>query len=717
MIENWLEKLLDPRSVAVVGASDDIKAPGGRVLRYLLSYGYSGEIYPVNPKRDMVQGRRAYASVADLPGRVDLAVIVVPAAAALAALRQCGELKVPIALVGSAGFAEAGPEGTRLQAQLANIAAEYGIRLIGPNTNGIVNCRNGLAATFTPSLDQDGLSIVDGPLAIVSQSGAIGGALFYDAQRSGLRVGRLINTGNEIDISLEMVIEALVEPASGITTILCYAEGLRRPGIFIRAARRAAELGKRIVLLKTGVTPFGAKAAAAHTASLAGEDRVYDGVLRQIGVVRARGITHLLDVGHVLAAHPTPFGRRATVASMSGGVGIMITDALDRAGMALAPMSGELQRALDPLLPLFLGRNNPLDVGGSPFHDLSRLRRILQILDGNPESDITLLAVGSFERRQLEIADVLVDEAGRLGKPLFVLWFGGGDLARGRLNAAGIPCFPDAERLVDAIAPGAAPARARERSAAPQARAPGAAVHAERGVAKAVIAEARRAGRKIIDEVEGKKILAAYGIDVVAEQVVANVDECTAAAGRLRLPMVAKLRSDELVHKARAGGVRLGLASAEAVRAAVGDLLALARELGLRDADVVLQEEVPPGVELLLGMKRDATFGPVITLGIGGVLTEAWDDVQIRLGDCDHEVPDMLSALRHQLLLNGAGGRPVLDPAQLAPTVARFARLVREQGHELDAIDVNPVIVRPGGKGPVVVDTVFFLADPPHQPD
>ena len=179
MIENWLEKLLAPRSVAVVGASDDIKAPGGRVLRYLLSYGYSGEIYPVNPKRDLVQGRRAYASVADLPGRVDLAVIVVPAAAALEALRQCGELKVPIALVGSAGFAEAGPEGTQLQARLASIAAEYGIRLIGPNTNGIVNCRNGLAATFTPSLDQDGLSIVDGPLAIVSQSGAIGGAVSW----------------------------------------------------------------------------------------------------------------------------------------------------------------------------------------------------------------------------------------------------------------------------------------------------------------------------------------------------------------------------------------------------------------------------------------------------------------------------------------------------------------------------------------------------------
>lgn len=706
---NWLDKLLDPRSVAVVGGSDDMKAPGGRVLRFMLNYGFAGDIYPVNPRRDTVQGVRAYASVADLPAAPDLAVIVVPAAAAVDALRQCGERRVPVVLVGSAGFAEAGPEGSRLQAELKRIATEYGIRLFGPNTNGIVNVRNGLVATFTPTMDQDDLKLVDGPVAIVSQSGAIGGALFYDAQRSGLPVGRLLNTGNEIDISMEMVIEALADPGSSISTILCYAEGLRRPELFVRAARLAATQGRRIVLLKAGVSASGAKAAAAHTASLAGEDRVYDGVLRQLGVVRARSVMHLLDIGRVFAVHPRGIGRRASVASLSGGVGIMLTDALERSGMRLAAHSPEVQRAIDPLLPPFLGRNNPLDLGGSPFHHLDRLRSILQVLDNNPDSDFSILGTGGFERRQLEIADVLVDEAKKLRKPLFIVWYGGGDLASHRLNFAGVPCFSDAERLVAAIAPAARPVAASAQGA--RAAAAGELRGVDRDAALAVLEAARKAGRKVIDEVDGKRILAAYGIDTVAERVAATAGDCAAALRGLRLPVVAKLRSDELVHKARVGGVRLGLATAEAAHSAVGELLALARTLGLQKADVVLQEEIPAGVELLLGMKRDATFGPVITLGIGGVLTEAWDDVQVRLADCDGEVPDMLASLRHQQVLHGAGGRPVVEAADIAPTVERFARLVRDLGDQLEAIDVNPLIVRAGNAGPVVVDTVFFLQE------
>lgn len=706
MSGNWLDKVLDPNSVAVVGASDDMKAPGGRVLRYMLNFGFPGDIYPVNPKREMVQGVRAWPSVAALPKTPDFAVLVVPAAAAVEALRECGERGVRAVLIGSAGFAESGPEGNRLQLEVEALAARYGIRLIGPNTNGIVNVRNGLVATFSPTMDQDGLKVVDGPVAIVSQSGAIGAALFYDAQRSGLPVGRLLNTGNEIDISLEMVIDALSDEGSGISTMLCYVEGLRRPGEFVKAARRAAAQGKRIVMLKSGVTPLGAMAAAAHTASLAGEDRIYDGVLNQLGVIRARGVTHLLDIGRVLAAHPRPIGRRASVASLSGGVGIMLTDALDRAGLETAKFSADVQAAIDPLLPPFLGRNNPLDLGGSPFHYLDRLQKILEILDANPESDFSILAVGSFERRQFEIADAIVDVSRRLRKPLFIQWFGGGDMASVRLNTAGVPCFPDAERLVAAIAPAA-----RATQPVPASTDAGIATDSRRDRALSILRGARAAGRTILDEVDGKRLLAEYDIDVVAECVVASVAECNQALENLRLPMVAKLRSDELIHKARVGGVRLGLNSRLDVTKAFEELMELARQLKLGRADVVLQEEIPQGVEFLLGMKRDATFGPVVMLGIGGVLTEAWDDVQVRLADCESDVAEMLAALRHPKVLEGAGGRPVVDAKRLAPVVARFSRLVRDLGGELEAIDINPVIVPPEGADPVVVDTVFFLAD------
>ncbi|MBA2961764.1 MULTISPECIES: acetate--CoA ligase family protein [Ramlibacter] len=700
MAAGWLEQLYEPRSVAVVGASDDIRLPGGRLLQFLLDYGYAGNVYLVNPNRAEVQGRRAYKSLLDLPERVDIAIVLVSAAASIDVLEQCAALKIPAAMFGNSGFAEIGAEGAQLQERVSRIARDAGIRLVGPNTNGIINTRNGFTATFSPVLDQKGLVLRDGPVAIVSQSGAVGAAMYYDGQRSGLPVGRLYNSGNEIGVTLEMVVDALLDSPQ-FNTVLCYVEGLRRPSLFIQAAHKARRLGKRIVLLKSGATASGAKAAAAHTASLSGEDRVYDGVLQELGVARARGYTHLLDIGRVLVAYPHPFGRRASILSMSGGVGIMLTDALEKAGMGLAAFDEAVLAGLEPLLPAFLGAQNPLDVSGGPFHHLDRLRAMLQLFDRNPHSDITIVAVGSFERRQMEIAEVLADEARRLEKPLFVVWFGGGDQATRHLNALNVPCFPDAERLSQAIVPGLqAGTRQPGRSGD---------VVPDVAAARAVLSCAREAGRKVIDEVGGKQVLRAYGIDVVREQVVDSPAAARAALDVLRLPVVAKLRSDALVHKARAGGVRLGLATSESVCAAVDDLLALARRLQLPDADVVLQEQVPAGVELLLGAKRDATFGMVITLGIGGVLTEAWDDVQVRLADGDLDVHDMLERLVHQSLLDGTGGRPKVDPAVIAPTVARFARLVRDLADDIDAIDVNPIIVHDGARAPTAVDTVLFL--------
>jgi len=700
----WLQQLYEPRSVAVVGASDDIRLPGGRLLQYLLNYGFAGPVYPVNPNRTEVQGRPAYKSLMDLPERVDIAILLVSAQASIGVLEQCAELKIPTVMLGNSGFAEIGPEGAALQARVSEIAQSAGIRLVGPNTNGIINTGNGFTATFSPVLDQQGLALRDGPVAIVSQSGAVGAALYYDGQRTGLPVGRLYNSGNEIGITLEMVVDALLDPSSQITTVLCYAEGLRRPDLFIQAARKAQRLGRRIVLLKSGVTPAGAQAAAAHTASLSGEDRVYDGVLHELGVVRARGYAHMLDIARVLVAYPRPFGRRASILSISGGVGIMLTDALERAGMGLAVFDDAVHAGIDALLPPFLGRNNPLDVSGGPFHYLDRLRAMLQVFDRNPDSDFSIVAVGAFERRQMEIAEVLADESRKLQKPLFVLWFGGGDQATRYLNGLHVPCFLDADRLVQAIAPGLQ----RENPQAPVADG----FDADRAAARAILAAARRAGRSVLDEVGGKQILAAYGIDVVAERVVGSPAAALAALSQLRLPVVAKLRSDALVHKARAGGVRLGLSSPESVGTAVAELLALAQALNLPDADIVLQEQVPAGVELLLGAKRDATFGMVVTLGIGGVLAESWNDVQIRLAGGTLDVRDMLEQLAHRSLLDGTGGRPAVDPDVLAPTVLRFARLVRELADDIDAIDVNPVIVHDPRRPPVAVDTVFFLREP-----
>lgn len=699
----WLKTLLEPKSVAVVGASDDMKVPGGRVLRYMLSYGFAGTIYAVNPKRATVQGVQAFPSVADLPQCPDLAMIIVPATAALEALEQCGKLGVPAAVIGSAGFAEAGANGIELQARLAAVAKQYSIRLIGPNTNGIINCKNGLALTFTPALDQEGLVLPDGPVAIVSQSGAIGAALFYDGIVSGMRIGRLLNTGNELDVSLEDALDALIDPGSGVDTILCYVEGLRHAKAFVSAAKRAQSLGKRIVLLKAGATEAGAQAAAAHTASLAGEDRVYDGVLRQLGVARAQGLTHLLDVGRVLASqHGKKIGTRASIASLSGGIGIMLTDELEKVGMRLAPFPQQVKDGIDALLPPFLARKNPLDLGGSPFHDLSRLRRILKVLDESPESDMTILAVGSFERRQIEIADAMIQQQPELSKPLYVVWYGGGADATKLLNSAGIPCCHDPKQLVQAIAAAANVARGETGTKATAASSAAPNIEAARATLK--IAKAR--DRQVLDEVDAKRIFAAFGMDVVMERVVADASECAEATRGLRWPLVAKIRSDEIMHKARVGGVRLGLQSPADLQTAVAELFKLARRLNVKSAEVVVQEQVERGVELLLGMKHDPTFGPVITLGIGGVLTEVWDDVQVRLANCEAEVSDMLASLRHQSLLDGSTGAAPVELAVVSQAVSAFCKLVANIGDEVEAIDINPLILQPGRA--IAVDGLIF---------
>jgi len=697
--QGWLQTLLKPSAVAVIGASDDLTRPGGRIVAALRRFGFAGEIYPVNPRRERIQGLPAFPSVAAINAPIDVALVVVSADQVLDAVEQAAAGGARVVMVGSAGFAEMGGEGEVRQRELVARARELGVRLLGPNTNGVILSRSGLAGTFTPALERDDVTLTDGPVAIVSQSGALGGALFATAQSTHLHVGALLNVGNAADVTFEETLCEVFRRSPG-TILLAYMEGIADGPGLIGAARAAHETGGILILLKVGTSDAGAAAAAAHTANLAVEDRVFDGVMRQLGAVRVRSLSQLLDAGRVASAYGSDIGPRLTIASMSGGAGIILADLARASGLELAQWSPAWQRRLDAYLPGYLSRRNPIDTAGRPFFDMEVLRAVLETMDENPESDVTILAVANFDSRHEPICQALIDAAGELHKPLFVVWIGGQGPAKRMLERGGVPCFAEPEQCIAAIAPLAARPglSAVESVFEPAVEGHAAAPTSER-------AWTSPAASGVLPAAAARELLARF--DLALAPTVSLGSPSATAVRTVPLPAVVKLDSPRLLHKSDVGAVRAGLESQQAVEEAVAAVRELGLRLGLDDAEIIAQQQVPAGTELLLGMKDDAVFGPVITFGIGGTFAEAFDDVVVRLPTLDAEgVQDMLGSLHHQELLSGFRGAPPVAADIITPYVLNFARLVRNVGHLLEAIDLNPVIVTPDG-AVVAVDALI----------
>jgi acyl-CoA synthetase (NDP forming) len=693
--------LLAPRGVAVLGASDEITRPGGRLVAALVRHGFQGGIYPVNPNRTTVQGIECFRRVSDAPGPVDVAIVLIAASRVLEALEDCAQAGVSLAVIGSAGFSESGPEGAALEQEVRHRAHALGVRIIGPNTNGLVIAAVNMAASFTPALQQDDLTLSDGPTAIVAQSGALGGALLGIAQATGLAAGTMINTGNELDVTYEEILELVVDPAYPATSILGYVEGFRDAARLVGVARSAYRSGTAVTLLKVGVSESGAAAAAAHTAKLAGSDRVFSGVMNQLGVARAATLEELLDIGRIRMASVLPGRRRITVASLSGGAGIISVDLAQAAGLELAAWSQDEQDQLNPWLPVYLSKSNPIDLAGGPFWDLDKLAAILRVVDDHADTDINVLVLANFEAEQDRITDALIEQASELRKPLIVVWVGMAARSLDRLNQVGVPAFPEPARAIAAlgkvtrVSPGSIVTGAASEPPEPR-----------RG-AGAILAAADGA----LNPREVRSLLAEYGIPFVAEQSLAVGERPAAEA--VALPAVAKLNAASLEHKSDLGAVKIHLSTIDELWDALGELESLAARLQLADAELVVQREIPAGVELLLGMSHDAVFGRVISLGIGGVFAEALDDIVVRLPHLDaDDVATALSSLRTQALLRGYRQLPEVDPAAIAAVVLSFCELVNEIGDQFEAIDLNPIIVPPG-EPPVAVDALFIRAADP----
>ncbi len=682
-----LEALFAPQSIAIVGASANPLRIGGRPLRYLLDHGYRGVLYPVNPGRAEVQGCRAYPSLRDLPTVPDLALLCIGAAQVLPTLRDAAAIGVRSAVILAAGFAESGPEGQRRQAELAALARAAGMRLLGPNSLGYRNTNDGLLVTFATDVDS---GLLPGSLAVISQSGGL--AAYFGAalpRTHGIGAKWVIDTGNEADVEVAECLE-YVSRDPDVAAIGLLIEGCRDGRRLLAALDLARARGKPVVVLKIARSTAGAQAAASHTGALTGEDAVYDAAFRQRRVYRARDEQEFSDIMRLHAAGAVPQGRRAAIMSLSGGVATLLLDACEERGIVVPPLPPPADPALAAALPSS-HFDNPLDLSGNLANEPALLEAVLDHVTRADGIDAIVLwlayALLSPHLSAVYVPAILrAADTGR--KPILVTGLATPEIAQ-RLRERGVVTFPMPTHLIDAL-----DGVTRYGTAAPLVIDQAPVSLPPDTPAEGTVTGATAAGLL-------------PGIPFVPTVVVNSPTVAVAAAERLGWPVVVKGEAPGLAHKTELGLVCIGLASASAVAAAyeqVGGALA-----AIGGGQVTVQPQLA-GVEMVLGLHHDRTFGPVLLVGLGGIFVEQLRDVAFALPPVDRAGADsLLRRLRGYGLLTGARGRPPAALDDLRDAIVALSRLALGAGERIAELDLNPFIVSHEPGRSAAVDAVLVL--------
>lgn len=700
-----LDRIFAPRNVAVIGASAQPRKVGHAVLRNLIAARFEGPVYPVNPRTESILGLRSYARVSELPEPPDLAVICTPAATVPDLVRECGEAGVGGLVIISAGFRESGAKGQELEERVRAAAAAFPqMRIVGPNCVGLMSPASRLNASFGKGFPQPG------SVAFVSQSGAVCTSVLDWALEEEVGFSHFVSIGNMLDVDFADLIDFFNEDPATRAVIL-YVESIGDARRFMSAARAFAR-SKPIVAYKAGRFPASAAAAASHTGAMAGEDAVYDAAFARAGIVRAAEFGDLFDCAELLARGRIPRGSRLGIVTNAGGPGIMAVDALLAGGGALAPLSPETIESLDRELPPFWSRANPVDILGDAAPD--RFRSAVAALLDDPACDAALVILApQMMTDPAETADVVAATAANSHKPVLAAWLGGASIREGmrRLNASGIPTYSSPERAIRAFQMLVSFARRREALYETPQDVP---VEFSLAGRVAPILTSEEEG-SLLTESRGKELLATYGIPVAQTLSAATADEAVAAAGKIGYPVVLKLSSPDITHKTEVGGVELNLTSDDEVRNAFERIVQRARaEYPQARIDGVTVQPMIASVnalEVIVGMKRDATFGAVLLVGTGGVAAEVFQDRILELPPLNERLARrMLESLRSWPLLRGFRGRPPLAVDKLIETLIRFSYLVTDVPH-LAEFEINPLLVTTAGT--IALDARGVVAVPP----
>jgi acetyl coenzyme A synthetase (ADP forming)-like protein len=695
-----LESFFNPQSVAVVGASRDPAKLGYAVLANLKEGGYTGRLYPINPKADEILGLKAYPSVLDVPDPVDLAVIVIPYPFVPAALEQCGQKGIPAVVVITAGFREAGREGLEREMELIETARRYSLRLIGPNCLGVIDTTTPLNATFAAGMPPGG------PIAFMSQSGALGTAVLDIAMAGRIGFSKFASLGNKADVSEIDLLEAWGDdPDSRV--VLIYVEGLPDGQKFIDVARKVTR-DKPVVAIKSGVTASGSRAVSSHTGSLAGSEAAYKAAFHQAGVIRATSMEALFDYARAFAYQPLLKGDRIGIVTNAGGPGILATDALEHAGMQIARLSPDTTEALTDYLPGAASVANPVDVLGDALGD--RYERAIRLVLDDPNVDGLIVIVTPQAMTEIEqTAHAVGRMAQGADKPVLGCFMGEARIEAGVevLWQYGVPNYPFPERAAAALAAMSAYRRERQRPV----------FEVEpcevcRPPVRELFDRVRAEGRVSIGDLEAWTVLDAYGFNVPQSRLAKTPEEAVEIAEEIGYPVVIKVASPDILHKTDVGGVKVNLRSAGDVRDAF-DLIMYRAGRYMPDARIwgcQVQQMVPGGREVLLGMSRDPQFGPLVAFGLGGIYVEALKDVAFRVAPFGRqEADEMIREIRSYRLLEGVRGEPPADHDAMVDALLRISQLVTDFP-EIVELDINPLMVFEEGRGAMAIDMRLVLA-------
>ncbi|HYU25638.1 MAG TPA: acetate--CoA ligase family protein [Thermoanaerobaculia bacterium] len=663
-MSNSLQPLFRPERIAVIGASAKPEKMGYQIFRNIVGAGFAGQLIPVNPKGETILGVPSVKTVEEIPSGTDLAVVIIPAASVPGTILQLGERKVRAAIVITGGFAESGPDGAKLQEELARNAAQCGIRLIGPNCQGVNYPSHGLCASWP-------LITKRGAMAIASQSGTVGAALADWASEEGLGFSAFVSMGNRLDVDEADLIEFFAQD-SNTKVITLYIEGVKDARKFLAAVQSCA---KPIVIFKAGRTAQGRKAAESHTRSLAGKDEIYDAVFRQYGIHRAHSLEELYDFSKALAYVPRPSGPRMLIVTSSGGSAIIATDVAEENGYRVAPLPDPLAATLRKILPSHCIVGNPLDLTGDT--DAERYRKV--IAEAREHYDVVTTIFGDPIAGASKVLEP--------GAADLVVYLGGADVERVErrlLHEKGIAVFPTPERGVKALACHRV-IPSREDGEGPP---------ADRGFLAPL--------GMTLTPAESFAFLQHEGIDIVPSKHATTEDAAVGAARAIGYPVAVKMNSLDVTHKSDVGGVILNVKDDAAVRAAYREIAATVQRLGARDGGVLVSAMAAPGREVIVGVTRDLQFGHAVMFGIGGTLVEVLGDVSFRIVPFDeNQAAAMIEEIAGAKLLQAVRGKKAADVAALRRLLVRISELVTRHG-EIEEMDLNPVIVHE--KGLTVVD-------------
>ena len=697
-----IESFFNPKSVAVIGASANMDSISGRPIRYMQEHGYQGEIYPINPKYDEIAGLKCYKSILDIPGDVDQALVAVNFKLVMKTLNECVQKGVKHALVFSSGFAESGEEGKKVQDEIVELSRKTGLRVLGPNCQGMVNLIDHIPCSFSASLEIQ--PALKGSVGFVTQSGALGYSIFNLAQETGVGFSYVVSTGNEVDLNSVDFIEYLVENEN-TSMIITYTEDVKDGKRFKKVAERALELGKPIVCIKVGSSEVGQKAAASHTAALTGSDTPYQTLFNQRGIIRVDEIQDAINFAVMMERiKKIPEDTNLGVITTSGGAGILLADKAEEYNLKLPELDQKTREVVEENIPVYGSSLNPVDVTAQVINEPDNFKNVLQVMANNPGIDGIVIVISMiYGASGATMAKCIVEMKEKTDTPIIVTWPAGDRLMKDNfdiLTEGYIPWYKSPEQAVKTLGSAMKYGKLRKKVAGYKKLAD---IKANKEVLQAIDAKDR------YSEHDAKEILDKYGLPITREKVVNSSEEAVQYASELGFPVVLKIDSPDILHKTEVGALKLNLNSAQEVEDAYNTIMQNVKK-HKPDASlngILVQEMVKGGKEMIVGI-NESRFGPMVMVGLGGIFVEVLKDVSYRIAPFTREEGlQMLEELKGYKILTGVRGEEPSDIESLVDMLVKMGQFAFEFEDKISELDINPVMVMPKGKGVKIADALI----------